>query len=343
MAASGIQTTVKRTLREGALYVFGTLAAVLVAALYTYDPRDPGFSHAGASEQIQNAISITGAYFADAAYVFFGRPAYLFPVMVLLAGWLIYRERTNPEPLDRGAFALRFVGFVLTLVASCALATLYFSASGLPGTAGGALGDIAGRGLESIVGNLGATLLLIAIWFAAASLFSGISWLAVMDRIGRSVLSGLDRFQTWRDVSRDRAEGRRVQRERQETVRVVREKTSTRSKPRIEPTVPRIETSARAQKEKQVTLFDGVVGGDLPPLSLLDDPPPREGGYSEEALEKISRLVEIKLRDFGIEVTVVAVQPGPIITRFELEPAPGVKSSQISNLAKDLARSLSVL
>ncbi|MEO0576202.1 MAG: DNA translocase FtsK 4TM domain-containing protein [Pseudomonadota bacterium] len=342
-APAALQTTVTRTLREGALFLFGTVAVVLVVALFTYHPSDPGFSHAGSGEKVRNAISITGAYFADAAYVFFGRPAYLFPIMVMFAGWLIYRERSNPQPLDKTAFTLRFAGFVLTLVTSCALATLYFSAQDLPGTAGGALGEAAGVGLASVVGNLGATLLLIALWFAAASLFTGLSWLAVMDHVGRGVLAMIDRAQVWRDGLRDRAEGRRVQQQRKETVRVEREKTSTRSKLRIEPTLPKIETSVRAHQEKQVRLFESGAPGELPPLSLLDDPPPHEGGYSEESLEKMSRLVEIKLKDFGIDVSVVSVQPGPIITRFELEPAAGVKSSQISNLAKDLARSLSVI
>ncbi|MDH3989171.1 MAG: DNA translocase FtsK, partial [Gammaproteobacteria bacterium] len=104
-----------------------------------------------------------------------------------------------------------------------------------------------------------------------------------------------------------------------------------------------LEPSARAEKERQVPLFDPPSEGELPPLSLLDDPPPQKGGYSEESLEAMSRLVELKLRDFGIEVEVVSVLPGPIITRFELDPAPGVKVSQIVNLAKDLARSLSVV
>ena len=104
-----------------------------------------------------------------------------------------------------------------------------------------------------------------------------------------------------------------------------------------------IEQSARAEKERQVPLFDPPSAGELPPLSLLDDPKPTSSGYSEESLEAMSRLVELKLRDFGITVEVVSVSPGPVITRFELDPAPGVKVSQIVNLAKDLARSLSVV
>ncbi|MEL7023720.1 MAG: DNA translocase FtsK 4TM domain-containing protein [Pseudomonadota bacterium] len=332
-----------RSLREGALYLLGMLAVILLVALYTYHPDDPGFSHAGSGERIRNTISIAGAYFADSAFLWFGRPAYLFPLMVFFAGYLVYRERENPEPLEKGVFALRFAGFVATLAASCGLATLHFSGAGLPGTAGGALGDAVGNGLSAIAGSLGATLLLLAAWFAAASVFSGVSWLAVMDRLGASILTSIDRFQTWRDQWRDKAEGRRVQQQRKETLRVARAESDKRVKPRIEPTVRREETSVRAEHERQARLFEQAAPGELPPLSLLDDPQPVEGGYSEESLEKMSRLVELKLRDFGIEVQVVSVQPGPIITRFELEPAPGVKSAQISNLAKDLARSLSVI
>ena len=81
----------------------------------------------------------------------------------------------------------------------------------------------------------------------------------------------------------------------------------------------------------------------LPPLKLLDRVPTDQTGYSTAALEDMARQVEILLRHFGIEVQVVAIAPGPVITRFELEPAPGVKVSQISNLSKDLARGLSVI
>ncbi|MEM7611354.1 MAG: DNA translocase FtsK 4TM domain-containing protein [Pseudomonadota bacterium] len=343
MKTSGIQTTVGRTLREGALIIFGSLGIVLLMALFSYHPDDPGFFQAASGDAVHNRISLVGAWFADIAYMVFGRPAYLFPVMVLFAGWLIYRERTNPEWQAARELILRTSGFVLTLAASCGLATLHFSAIGLRETAGGILGQIVGNGLVTWFGGLGATLLLLAAWFAAASLFSGVSWLAVMDKVGRGVLRSIEGFREWRDGLRDKAEGRRVQQQRKESLRVERERKATRVKPRIEPVLPRVEVSDRVQQERQVPLFEPAEAGELPPLSLLDDPPPAEGGYSEESLEKMSRLVELKLKDFGIEVAVVSVQPGPIITRFELEPAAGVKSSQISNLAKDLARSLSVI
>ncbi len=332
-----------RTLREGALFVFGAVALVLFVALFTYHPDDPGFSQAASGEGVHNRISYAGAWFADWGYTWFGKPAYLFPVMVFFAGWMIYRERSNPAPLDKGIFALRMTGFVLMLAASCGLATLHSSGADLRQSAGGILGQLVGNGIAGYAGLLGTTLLLLAAWFTFASVFSGVSWFAVMDKVGRGVLGGLERLREWRDTMQDRAEGRKVQQQRKESLRVERERKATRIKPRIEPTLPRVETSDRVQQERQVPLFEPIAAGELPPLSLLDDPPPAEGGYSEDSLEKMSRLVELKLKDFGIDVEVVAVQPGPIITRFELEPAAGVKSAQISNLAKDLARSLSVI
>jgi S-DNA-T family DNA segregation ATPase FtsK/SpoIIIE len=175
------------------------------------------------------------------------------------------------------------------------------------------------------------------------SVFLGISWLTIMDRVGHWCLVGWEYIRAKIGEFRDRAEGRRQQAARQDVFEAERKRTAGRAPPRIDPVMAPLETSARAEKERQVPLFDPPSAGELPPLSLLDDPPEQKKGYSEESLEAMSRLVELKLKDFGIDVEVVKVSPGPIITRFELDPAPGVKVSQISNLSKDLARSLSVV
>jgi len=172
------------------------------------------------------------------------------------------------------------------------------------------------------------------------------SWLSAMDWVGKQVLAGIEYVRTAALSLQEKLKARQNQQQRQETVRVKRQiekERVKRSKPRIEPAMKPPETSARAEKEKQVPMFDNVAPGSLPPLSLLDNPPARPPGYSAEALEGMSRLVELKLRDFGVDVEVVAVHPGPVVTRFELNPAAGVKVSQISNLAKDIARSLSAI
>jgi S-DNA-T family DNA segregation ATPase FtsK/SpoIIIE len=190
---------------------------------------------------------------------------------------------------------------------------------------------------------LGATLLLLALWLAAVSLFIGVSWIEIMDRLGFWVLAGVDwAQQRWQDAQ-DRKVGRESKEARLEVVREEKKRVAKRPPLKIETVAPKVEASARVEKERQVPMFDHVASTDLPPLSLLDDVPAREPNYSADALEAMSRLVELKLRDFGVEAEVVAVHPGPVVTRFELQPAAGVKVSQISNLSKDLARALSAV
>ncbi len=341
--AGPLSAQVARTLREGALYVFGALALILWVALFTYDPADPGFSQASSSGEVTNSVGRVGAHLSDLLFNLFGRPAYLFTVMVFYAGWMIYREQRTQEHLTRLDVALRVAGFVATLVTSCALATLHFSPVGFRETAGGIVGQLVGQNLAAVMKLLGASVLLFFLWMASIQLFLGISWLRIMDHIGRATLAAWDYLRGKIGELRDRAEGRRELARRQVVVEKEQQRKANRPPPRIEPVLPAAEPSVRAQKERQVPLFEPPSDGELPPLALLDDPPPQKSGYSKESLEAMSRLVELKLKDFGINVEVVSVSPGPIITRFELDPAPGVKSSQISNLAKDLARSLSVV
>ncbi len=213
----------------------------------------------------------------------------------------------------------------------------------LQSSAGGLVGEFVGGGMASGLSFLGATMLLLALWLAGASMFVGISWLAVMDRVGRLVLWLVEWVVFQIGVFRDWLAARKVKQERQIVVQRETVRKSVGKKPRIEPVLNAIERSDRVEKERQVPLFEPPPRSELPPLSLLDDPPEKVSGYSDDALEAMSRLVELKLRDFGVEVEVVAVHPGPIVTRFELQPAPGVKVSQISNLAKDLARALSAI
>ena len=340
---SRLSAQVHRALREGALNVFGALALMLWYALFTYDPADPGFNHATTDTTVRNGMGAVGAYVADFLFGFFGRPAYLFTVMVFYLGWMLYREQKTQVELTRLDFALRVGGFVLTLVTSCALAALHFSAAGFTNSAGGIIGEAVGSGLVALFKLLGASTLLFCIWIASLSLFLGFSWITVMDRIGHWCLVGYEKAVASVGELRDRAEGRRAAAQRQDVVKVEKKLKAKRGKPRIEPSLPPLEPSVRAEKERQVPLFEPAAAGELPPLSLLDDPPEQKQGYSEDSLEAMSRLVELKLRDFGIDVEVKSVSPGPVITRFELDPAPGVKVSQIANLSKDLARSLSVV
>jgi len=340
---SRISEHVVKTLRESALYIFLALALILWFALFTYDPTDPGFTQASSSDVVNNGVGRFGALISDILFNLFGRPAYLFTIMVFYFGWMIFREHKNNETYTRMDYALRFAGFIATLATSCAIATLHFSPVGFRETAGGIVGQMLGNTLADSMKLLGASVLLLFLWIASVSVFLGISWLTIMDRIGQVTLVVYERAREKIGELRDRAEGRRQLAARQTVSANEKIRTAGRVPPKIEPTVAALEPSIRAEKERQVPLFEPPSAGELPPLSLLDDPEPQVNGYSEESLEAMSRLVELKLRDFNIEVEVVSVSPGPIITRFELDPAPGVKVSQISNLAKDLARSLSVV
>lgn len=296
-------------LREAALWVLGALGLVMLVALATFDIRDPGFSHTGDGGPVRNQIGPGGAWFADVSFSLFGGPAYLLPFMAVFAGWLVFSARRTAGPLDRKMLLMRFGGFLLTLLTSCGLATLHFAPGMLPQSAGGAFGEIIGGGLASALGILGATLLLLSFWLGALSVFTGISWLATMERVGALVLGAIDRGRALSRQWRARAQMKQAHEERQETVRTERRKTAKKPPPRIEPVVARPESGERVEQERQVRLFDKPLPGELPPLSLLDEAPPQGPGYSTEALEAMSRLVELKLRDFGVEAEVVSVHP----------------------------------
>ena len=230
------QANVQRGLRESALWIFGALALILFVALVSYDRADPSFSSTGQPGPVANLIGPFGAHLSDLFFLLFGGPAFLFPIMLGLAGWNLFRDRKSLEPVDRRTAALRGLGFFLALASSCGLATLHFSSGTLPNSAGGLFGTLAGDQLARAMSFLGATLLLLAVWLASVSLCTGISWLDVMDRIGRGVLWTIgwvrDRISTARDVQ----VGREVKQARQEVVREEQKKVAERKPPKIEAT-----------------------------------------------------------------------------------------------------------
>jgi len=339
----------RRGLREGALFIFGFGAVYFLIALSSYSPNDPGWSSSGLDGgRVANLGGPAGAWFADVLLTLFGYLAYLFPIMVAYTGWLLFQDRRSDDPFDWRAFSLRSAGFVLTLAAGCGLASLHDTAavSALPVNAGGILGDLVGDTMDHTFGFIGATVLLLALFLSGFTLFTNLSWLRLMDVTGALTLSGLDWLRQRILALRDAWQARKAKKAR-ETRFETKVKKEVARKPRkapvIKPPEPPVKESERVMRERQVPLFSDDSASPLPPLSLLDDAKPGKHRMSPEALEAMSRLVESKLRDFGIEVEVVEVHPGPVITRYELQPAPGVKVSQISNLAKDLARSLSAI
>jgi S-DNA-T family DNA segregation ATPase FtsK/SpoIIIE len=335
-----------RGLREGALIIFGTTALYLLASLSSYDVHDPGWSHSETTARIANAGGVLGAWLSDVFLYLFGYLAYLLPVGVAYLGWLLFTGRKQTEAtMDLRHGALRTLGFFCTLGAGTGLAKLHFADfTQLPVGPGGVLGDVVGGGLVSVVSLLGATLFLLALFLTGVTLLTSLSWLWLMDSTGRLTLNAVawTRERIWN--LRDEIAARRARQQREEATKVKKDKVEKRKPPRIEPVIkPVAQISAREEKERQVQLFDAPVQGSLPALALLDPAAERKGDISPAALEAVSRQVELKLADFGVEAQVVAVHPGPVVTRYELDLAPGVKVSKITALAKDLARSLSAI
>jgi len=335
-------------LKEGLMILFLAIGLYLFLAVSSYSPRDPGWSRTGEGMVIANTVGRTGAWISDVLLLLFGYLAYLFPLLLVYRAVILFRTRKETRPWSWELFALRGTGVILTLLGAATLATMHF-ATELANSAGGLLGNsLADVSLTSF-GLTGSTLIFLTMFILGITLATGLSWLALVDGTGRYCLLALEtiksRWQHWQEARREKAETQRIVRQRKESLDHFVEKEKKRKKPiEIAPVrkAPK-EPSKRVQKEKQGKLFDAASVGELPPISLLDEwgNQPRVG-YSTEALEAMSKLLEIKLRDFGIEIEVEAINPGPVITRFEVQPAPGVKVSRITNLVKDLARSLAV-
>jgi S-DNA-T family DNA segregation ATPase FtsK/SpoIIIE len=343
-----VQGNTRHLLGESFLIITLLMAVYLVACLLSYSPTDPGPFNPVATPDIHNIGRLFGAWLANFFLFLTGYLAYLLPLVLIHIGWQVYQKAEN----EAGENSLvewlgRFSGLLIFILASCGLLNLHAlpPPGTMPAGGGGIVGLQVAIPLLQYTGALGATLFLFSFMLAGLTLFAGISWFRVMDIIGAYTLQCLGWLVATVKGMRDWFAGRRARAQRD----VVRKADSVRQKnkpkPKIEPQLPveEAQPSLRAKKEKQQTLFKNLPAGPLPPLELLDDPPEQVAGYSKETLEALSRQVELKLADFGVQVDVIAVHPGPVITRFELQPAAGVKSAQISNLAKDLARGLSVI
>ena len=342
-------------LREGAFIALVALALYLILALTSFDGQDPGWMYSGSAENIgkvKNLVGASGAWIADAFLSIFGFLSYLFPTILAYQAWLIFRDGEKSPGLEPGwpMLMLRCLGLLLTIVAGTAIAEMHFYdvGAGLREGSGGILGEVMADLLIPVFSYAGGTLLLLAILLFGLTAFLDISWLRVMDATGSSIMSLVERgnFVIHRLVTRRReqVEIRRTAEHRREALEKHVEQKRQAAQPVIE--APKAEApreSNRAIRERQGRLFRPDAAEELPSLHLLDDEPDARKGYSADDLEAMSRLLELKLKDYGVDAEVVAVFPGPVITRFEVRPAPGVKVSRISGLAKDLARSLSMI
>ncbi len=332
-------------LREAKWLALIAVATYLALVLATFDRADPGWSHSAAVDRLRNAGGRAGAWLSDLLLYLFGVSAWWWVALLVYAVVWGYRRLDGSSISDRRPFVIALAGFSMVLMASCGLEALRFHSfhASLPLAPGGLFGAVVSQVFGATFGFTGATLLLLAMAAIGLALFTGISWLAVMEGIGAAgEWVWFKAFELW-ERREDRRLGERATAERELVVEAEKKRVEDYEPIRIEPPAREIPKSERVIKEKQVPLFQDLPDTPLPPLALLDEPQAGVEGMSPETLEFTSRLIEKKLKDFGVEVKVLAAYPGPVITRYEVEPAVGVKGSQVVNLVKDLARALSVV
>jgi len=333
---------VVKLLRESAFFGLMALSIFLMGALLSYNVDDPAWSHQGSQQVVLNITGLVGAGIADIMLSALGLMSLTFPFMLFSSGWKFLSQARTKHVDSLLHQIIRWFSFITVLCAGAGLLDMHYHQDWfeIPGSAGGIVGLELGDLLIHLFAPEGATLLLFCSFLVAITLSTGLSWLALMDRLGYHAQRGFIALKTYIANNKERKVSGQAKKQRVDTFKKQTQKFLEKSKTRIEPKFKAIKTSERKDKERQVALFEEPAGA-LPALALLDEPGEHVEGYSPAALEAMSKLVELKLEDFGVEVDVVAVHPGPVITRFEIQPAPGIKASRISGLAQDLARSMS--
>ncbi|HPQ26566.1 MAG TPA: DNA translocase FtsK 4TM domain-containing protein, partial [Gammaproteobacteria bacterium] len=338
-----MHASLSKRLKEGGFLLLLAIGAYFLMALFSYSPDDPSWVFESAKQHADNAGGVAGAWAASVLFMLFGKVAYVFPLMIAWGGWLMFRERDDQQHSVYLRIA-RWIGFVLTVLSATALASLRMGGlDSLPEGPGGITGDLISSSGTAVLNEAGAILLLLTLLLVGITLFAGVSWLAVMDGVGGFLLNAWRQGVALVAGLAEKRQASRMKQERQEVVKKEKQRKRDKPPPLIEKKEPEIRTSVRVEKERQMTLLDPEPNTELPPLGLLDPPQKSGKGLSTEALQALSGQVERKLADFGVSAEVTAVHPGPVVTLFELQLAPGTKASKVTNLSKDLARALSVV
>ncbi len=343
--------------REMILVLIGTSALFLLLAIASYSPNDPSFNYTGNNQEVSNLVGSSGAFFADIVLFLFGWMAYLLPLALVYIGLhLLLSGRAPSPPL---LLVVRTIGWVGLMLCACILLDVHAPlASQLPSGSGGVFGFHLAQQGEQVFGWVGMTVLCVAGVIIGLQAAVGFSWLDVAELIGRLLTKVAGASRDFYDVRYDRYQARRavaktVKQEADETKALIKQRkvsldNDQRASDNTAPSSVQILATAKAEKPpsklQQKRLFDSNSTSELPDVDLLDEK--REDtklGFSPDALEAMSKQLELKLADFGVQASVVSVLPGPVITRFEVQPAAGVKVQKISALAKDLARSMAVI
>ena len=333
-------------LRESRWLLLSAVAVYLILILYGYDRGDPAWSNSASGAAPHNPGGVFGAWLADVLLYVFGFSAWWWVVLLLQRVWAGYRGIHPDSLFEERAPWLAYTGFAILLFSSSALEALrlYTLQAQLPQAPGGMVGMVLGNALSHLLGFTGSTLFLLVLMAVGFSLFSGLSWLRFIDWLGAAIENAVLWMRNTWQTRKDKRIGAQAQSVREAEVAEERKRVEEHQPIYIEQPVLEVRRSKRVEEERQAPLFSDMPDSPLPPLRLLDQPSQEvEVLLSAETLEFTSRLIERKLKDFGVEVKVVAAYPGPVITRYEIDPAVGVKGSQIVNLMKDLARALSVV
>jgi DNA segregation ATPase FtsK/SpoIIIE, S-DNA-T family len=364
-----------RRLQEGAFILLAALSLFLMIGLCTYHVADPGWSHSNTPTLIHNAAGVTGAWFSDLCLYFFGYVAYLFPLVISYSAIRLFQDHRAFGSFHRWLWGFRIIGFMAALMAGCGLAALHFKSwdKALPAGVGGICGQLIHTHVLPALGYVGASLCLLAIFLVGITLTTGLSWFGLMDVVGTRCVQSLSqmpaRFIQWKQRARSWIAERKIGfKPRFNRLKPV-EKTNPAvlKAPRREPVFSEGSAAAslapapRARllqaSNPSTTKMAATLGATtqtlqdsttpelgLPSVTLLENNGQMMNATirPENDLQHLSRELEMKLLEFGVQVQVVSIAPGPVITQFELELAPGVKVSKITGLSKDLARALSV-
>ncbi|SHJ38450.1 DNA translocase FtsK [Cycloclasticus pugetii] len=331
-----------KLLKESAFLVLLAVSLFLLGSLFSYHVDDPGWTHSGTGQAVLNITGVVGAWIADFMLSIMGFMAFALPFMLMSSAWKFLSEARSKHVDTLTHQVIRWVSFIVFLVAGAGLLDMHYYQRWLtiPGSPGGIIGLELTDFLIHLFAFQGATLILLSFFLIGITLSTGLSWLGLMDKLGALSIKAFRLLKAYIEDSKERKTSVTVKKQRSDSFKKQSKIFAAKPKARIEPVIREIKSSERVEKERQVALFDEPAGA-LPGLALLDKATEQVEGYSKAALEALSKLVELKLQDFGVEVDVVAVNPGPVITRFEIQPAPGIKASRISGLAQDLARSMS--
>ncbi|NVO04823.1 MAG: DNA translocase FtsK 4TM domain-containing protein [Rhodoferax sp.] len=354
-------TGLARFANEMALVAGFVALAIWLIAMLSYSPQDAAWSTSGTGGGVINRAGRLGAWIADMSYFLLGFSVW-WCLAVAMRQWLsllaqrLRGEGLQPEaphagvpmPLHSHRWAF-WLGLVLLLYGSATLewTRLYRFETLLPGHSGGVLGYTLGPWSVRWLGFSGSGLVSIALGVVGCALVFRFSWMQVAERLGAWVYSFIEQQREKRELAQDMEIGQQAMREREEVVFEEREEIVQHHAPPVvimeQPAPAEVPQSTRVAKERQKPLFTEMPDSKLPQVALLDEALQRQETVAPETLEMTSRMIEKRLKDFGVEARVVLAQPGPVITRYEIEPATGVKGAQIVGLAKDLARSLSLV